>query len=106
MSSTASACTASAFISDTYNEWVNWSGNAVGCYSTWTYSWRIRLYKNGTVLDEHVREGLGGSTSYSTPSYSNFEIGPVRGQGYSTTFFIYHSATVGNNKVDQASRSL
>jgi hypothetical protein len=96
----AADCTASAFINDRYNEWVLWKGNAVGCLASRTYSWRIRLYHNGNEIDEHILENKSGSTHYSTPSYENFQFGPVKNAGYCTRFFIYHSRTVGNNRVD------
>lgn len=98
----ASACTASAFV----ERWggpstgaVGWNGNAVGCHRTWTYSWRLRLYRNGDVIGEDIREGLGGSTSYTTPSHIQWWIAP--GQRICTRFFIYHSRTVGQNRVDE-----
>ncbi|HWT91579.1 MAG TPA: hypothetical protein VN238_01155 [Solirubrobacteraceae bacterium] len=103
--SVASACTASAFLSGRDGIFQDWSGNAVGCNSGWTYSWRIRWYHNGNVLEEHINENKRGSTYYSTPSYHNTEL-YSSGSDYSVTFFIYHSSTVGNNLVDKASDTL
>jgi hypothetical protein len=101
----ASACTARAFLSGRDGVFQDWKGNAVGCNRGWTYSWRIRWYHNGNVLEEHINEGLGGATSYSTPTYHNTEL-YTSSSDYTVTFFIYHSSKVGNNLVDKHTASL
>jgi hypothetical protein len=96
----AADCTATAFLSGRDGVFQDWHGNAVGCYASRTYSWRIRWYHDGHVLEEHINEGKSGSTHYSTPTYHNTEI-YFSDSDYSVTFFIYHSSTVGQNLVDK-----
>jgi hypothetical protein len=108
---TASATTASAFL-DRSSCCFYWSGNAVGAYATWTYSWRIRLIQKNTdfgdiVKYEHIKENFRGTTSYSTPTYQTGLDFISPGFTYCTHFYLYHSTTVGNNRVadDEACRS-
>jgi hypothetical protein len=84
----------------TQSNGVHWTGWAVDATRTWTYSWRIRLYSGShSLLEEHINEGLSGSTYYSTPSYiSPYPVGP-----YCVVFYLYHSSTVGNNRFGTAS---
>lgn len=83
----------------TQSNGVHYKGWAVDATRTWTYSWRIRLYDGThTLLSEHINEGLSGSTYYSTPSY----IDPYPIGRYCVVFYLYHSATVGNNRIDTA----
>lgn len=93
-------CTATAFLNvlEGINS-ISYRGNAVGCYRSRTYSWRLRLYRNGSLYDEHINQGLKGSSSYSTPLYETFW--GYGANGWCVRFFIYHSRTVGNNKVDE-----
>jgi hypothetical protein len=93
-------CTATAFLSGRDGVFQDWHGNAVGCYASRTYSWRIRWYHDGNVIDEHINEKKSGSTHYSTPTYHSTEI-YFPDSDYSVTFFIYHSSTVGRNLVDK-----
>lgn len=53
----------------------------------------------GHVFAEHIWNGRSGSTNFTTPSYTDYDLvfGTVCAE-----FRVYHSSTVGQNLVDVA----
>ena len=104
--------TASAFVACTrwsfeHCSQASWRGNAVGMNRRWTYSWYIELWNadNGRLIDNHKRENFSGTTSVSTPDYSDY-IDPLT-YGHATEvctrFALYHSKTIQGKFVDSHS---
>lgn len=100
---TAIRCQAHAGIGGDGITYLSYTGSAVDCHRTWTYSFRLRFTTlGGTTRAEHLLEGKKGATSYTLPTHKYF-FGTVRPISGCSVLRIYHSATVGQNLVDSAS---
>ncbi len=96
-------CEAHAGIGGDGITYLSYTGSAVDCRPTWTYSFRLRFTTlGGSMLDEHLLQGKSGATSYTLPTHKYF-FGTVRPIAGCSVLRIYHSATVGQNLVDNAS---
>jgi hypothetical protein len=71
-----------------------WKGWAVDANPSQVFSWRIRLYGSGgdfsgVILEEHTKSNFGGSTYFSTPSYTTWNNWPRM----CVWFYLYRKAT-------------
>jgi hypothetical protein len=95
-------CQAHAGIGGDGISYLSYTGSAVDCHPTWTYSFRLRFTSlGGTTRAEYLLEGKRGATSYTLPTFNYlFSGGSPSG---CSVLRVYHSATVGQTLVDSAS---
>jgi hypothetical protein len=88
----------------TYGSNHHYSGSTVDAVRTWTYSWRLRLYRwpcadSGDILEEYTRGGrsaITNTTYFATPSYAD---DVITGGDRCVRYFVYHGTVVGQNRV-------
>lgn len=76
---------------------VSFKGWAVNANPSQVFSWRIRLWDETCgdfgrcLIQEHIKQNFGGSTSFSTPTYYDF--GVYHGHLYCTYFNVYRKSS-------------
>lgn len=97
-------CLAHAGVGGDGTTYADYTGSAVDCYPTWTYSFRLRFKQGSTTRAEKLLQGKTGSTYYTLPTHRYFF--GTNGAYGCAELRIYHSATVGQNLVDVATSCL
>jgi hypothetical protein len=97
-------CMAHAGVGGDGTTYADYTGSAVDCYPTWTYSFRLRFKQGSTTRAEKLLQGKSGSTYYTLPTHRYFF--GTNGAYGCAELRVYHSATVGQNLVDVATSCL